>query len=142
MPGHRAGLPHDPQFPYVGKFVDTLTLAEVKTLDCGSKTLPQFPEQVPSPGAQMPLLSEVFDLVQSYHAYGVWGSLMRMHQVYPQLPLLALDNIDFLQVGQPGKSVWLGGIDIDDSGGDPLKAIKSFGPVPGRPCTAARRTAP
>src|SRR5439155_437240 len=57
--------------PYVGKFVNTLTLAEVKTLDCGSKTLPQFPEQVPAPGARMPLLSEVFDLVKRYHAYGV-----------------------------------------------------------------------
>jgi glycerophosphoryl diester phosphodiesterase len=67
-----------------------------------------------------------------------WSSLMRMHEVYPQLPLVALDNIDFLQVGQPGKSVWLGGIDIDDFGGDPLKAIKSFGasawsPVHGSP---------
>jgi len=173
----------DPQFPYVGKYVNTLTLAEVKTLDCGSKTLPQFPEQVPVPGARMPLLREVFDLVKRYHAYGVklnvetkveagaptetapmeqfvqvvakeirrahiarqitiesfdWGSLIRMHQVYPQLPLVALDNVDFLQAGQPGKSVWLGGIDVDDFGGDPLKAIKSFGasawsPVHGNP---------
>lgn len=36
-------------------------------------------------------------------------------------------NCDFLQVGQPGKSPWLGGIDIDDFGGDPLKAVESFG---------------
>ncbi|MFL6053744.1 MAG: glycerophosphodiester phosphodiesterase family protein [Actinoallomurus sp.] len=173
----------DPQYPYVGKFVNTLTLAEVKTLDCGSRTLPEFPEQVPAPGARMPLLREVFDLVKRYHAWGVkmnvetkveagaptetapreqfvkvvadeihrahmlrqvtiesfdWGSLMLMHKVEPRLPLVALDNIDFLQTGQPGKSVWLGGIDIDDFGGDPLKAIKSFGasawsPVHGSP---------
>jgi glycerophosphoryl diester phosphodiesterase len=176
-------FPGDPQYPYVRKFVNTLTLAEVKTLDCGSKTLANFPEQVPAPGARMPLLREVFDLVKSYHASGVklnvetkveagsptetapreqfvqvvakeirrahiarqvtvesfdWGSLIRMHQVMPHLPLVALDNIDFLQVGQPGTSVWLGGIDIDDFGGDPLKAIKSFGgsawsPVHGSP---------
>jgi glycerophosphoryl diester phosphodiesterase len=44
-------FPGDPQFPYVGKFVNTLTLAEVKTLDCGTKTLPQFPEQVLAPRA-------------------------------------------------------------------------------------------
>ncbi|HEY3715547.1 MAG TPA: glycerophosphodiester phosphodiesterase family protein [Jatrophihabitantaceae bacterium] len=176
-------FPADPQFPYVGKFVNTLTLAEVKTLDCGTKTLPNFPEQVPAPGARMPLLREVFDLVKRYHAYGVkmnietkveagsptetapmeqfvqgavreirrahmlrqvtiqsfdWGSLIRMHQVEPRLPLVALDNKDFLQVGQPGMSPWLGGIDIDDFGGDPLLAIKSFGgsawsPVHGNP---------
>jgi hypothetical protein len=67
-----------------------------------------------------------------------WGSLMRMRQVEPRLPLVALDNHDFLQVGQPGASPWLGGIDIDDFGGDPLKTIKSFGasawsPVHGAP---------
>lgn len=56
-----------------------------------------------------------------------WGSLMRMRQVMPKLPLVALTNYDFLQVGQPGKSPWLGGIDIDDFGGDLVKATKSFG---------------
>ena len=56
-----------------------------------------------------------------------WGSLMRMRTVEPRLPLVALTNYDFLQTGQPGASPWLGGIDIDDFGGDPLKAIKSFG---------------
>src|SRR6266545_3403521 len=45
--------PDDPEFPYVGKFVNTLTLAQVKTLDCGSKTLPDFPEQVAAPGQRM-----------------------------------------------------------------------------------------
>jgi glycerophosphoryl diester phosphodiesterase len=28
--------PNDPDFPYVGKFIVNLTLAQVKTLDCGS----------------------------------------------------------------------------------------------------------
>jgi glycerophosphoryl diester phosphodiesterase len=164
--------PGDPAYPYVGKYVNTLTLAQVKTLDCGSKTLPEFPGQRAAPGARMPLLSEVFDLVKRYHAHKVklnvetkveagapaetapreqfvqvaaeeirrahmlrqvtiqsfdWGSLMRMRQVEPRLPLVALTNYDFLQTGQPGASPWLGGIDIDDFGGDPLKAIKSFG---------------
>lgn len=56
-----------------------------------------------------------------------WGSLMRMRQVAPELPLVALTNFDFLQVGRPGKSPWLGGLDIDDFGGDLVKATKSFG---------------
>ncbi len=53
------------------KYVNTLTLAEVKTLDCGSLTPADFPEQVPAPGARMPLLREVFALVKRYHAWGV-----------------------------------------------------------------------
>ena len=28
--------PDDPDFPYVGKFIANLTLAQLKTLDCGS----------------------------------------------------------------------------------------------------------
>lgn len=162
----------DPQYPYVGKYVNTLTFAQVRTLDCGTLTLTDFPEQVPAPGARMPLLSEVFGLVKRYRAHDVklnvetkveagapsetapreqfvqvtareirrahmirqvtvqsfdWGSLIRMHEVEPRLPLVALDNHDFLQTGLPGASPWLGGIDIDDFGGDPLKAVKSFG---------------
>jgi glycerophosphoryl diester phosphodiesterase len=175
--------PGDPEFPYVGKYVNTLTLAQLRTLDCGSRTLPEFPAQQASPGARMPLLSEVFDLVKTYRADRVslnvetkveagaptetapreqfvqvvarevraagflrrvtiqsfdWGSLMRMRQVEPRLPLVALTNIDFLQTGQPGASPWLGGLDIDDFGGDPIAAIDSFGattfsPVHGTP---------
>ncbi|GLW66298.1 putative glycerophosphoryl diester phosphodiesterase precursor [Actinomadura rubrobrunea] len=164
--------PGDPEYPYVGKYVNTLTLKQVRTLDCGSRTLPEHPGQRPAPGARMPLLREVFGLVHRYRAYGVklnvetkveagapaetapreqfvqvtvrevrrarmlrqvtiqsfdWGALMRMRRVEPRLPLVALTNDDFLQVGQPGRSPWLGGIDIDDFGGDPLRAVKSFG---------------
>ncbi|MFC7648977.1 glycerophosphodiester phosphodiesterase family protein [Streptosporangium lutulentum] len=177
--------PGDTAYPYVGKYVNTLTLAQVRTLDCGSGTLPDFPGQRPAPGARMPLLSEVFDLVKSYRAKDVmlnvetkveagapsetapreqfvqvaaeeirrarmtrqvtiqsfdWGSLMRMRQVEPRLPLVALTDYTFLQTGQPGASPWLGGIDIDDFGGDPLKAVKSFGAARSRRCTDSPRT--
>jgi glycerophosphoryl diester phosphodiesterase len=166
-------FPGDPEYPYVGKYVKDLTLAQIRTLDCGSKTLPQFPGQRPSPGARMPLLSEVFDLVKRYHANKVWmnietkveagapeetapreefvqivarevrkagmldrvsiqsfdwGALMRMREVEPRLPIVALTNgPQFLQPGQPGASPWLGGIDIDDFDGDPVAAAHSFG---------------
>ncbi|SHN46635.1 glycerophosphodiester phosphodiesterase family protein [Cryptosporangium aurantiacum] len=175
--------PGDAEYPYVGKYVNTLTLAQVRTLDCGSKTLPAFPGQVASPGARMPLLTDVFALVRRYRAWGVrlnietkveagaptqtapreqfvqvvarqvrasgllrqvtiqsfdWGALMRMRQVEPRLPIIALTNGDFLQVGQPGASPWLGGLDIDDFGGSLVAAAKSFGadaisPVHGTP---------
>ncbi|GAA2088614.1 glycerophosphodiester phosphodiesterase family protein [Actinomadura alba] len=164
--------PGDPEFPYVGKYINTLTLKQVRTMDCGSRTLSEFPAQRSAPGARMPLLSEVFDLVKRYRAHGVrlnvetkveagapsetapreqfvqvtsreirrarilgqvtiqsfdWGALMRMRRVEPRLPIVALTNRDFLQTGQPGRSPWLGGIDIDDFGGDPITAIRSFG---------------
>ncbi|RYV51200.1 glycerophosphodiester phosphodiesterase family protein [Pengzhenrongella frigida] len=178
--------PGDPQFPYVpGKtYITDLTLAQVRTLDCGSLALPQFPGQQLSPGAQMPLLSEVFDLVNDRRAKGVtlnvetkveagapeqtapreqfvqvvarevraahllrqvtiqsfdWGALMRMREVEPRLPIVALTNgQQFLQAGQPGASPWLGGIDIDDFGGSLVAAAASFdadaiSPVAGNP---------
>lgn len=48
----------DPDFPYVGKFIANLSLAQLKTLDCGSKRLdyyrtsaettePSYPSQSP-----------------------------------------------------------------------------------------------
>ncbi|MFF1820651.1 glycerophosphodiester phosphodiesterase family protein [Kribbella sp. NPDC058245] len=164
--------PNDPEYPYVGKYINTLTLKQVKQLDCGSLPQAEFPQQQPDPGATIPELREVFALVHRYRANDVklnietkveagapsetapreqfvqvvaqeirkarisrqvtiqnfdWGSLMRMRQVAPELPLVALTNYDFLQTGQPGKSPWLGGIDIDDFGGDLVKATKSFG---------------
>lgn len=175
----------DPEFPYVGKYVNTLTFDQVRQLDCGSQTLSDFPGQVPDPGARMPELKEVFALVRSNHANRVklnietkveagapsetapraqfvrvvareigkarigrqvtiqsfdWGSLMLMKKVAPELPLIALTNYDFLQTGQPGKSPWLGGIDIDDFNGNLVTAAVSFGataisPVHGFPQT-------
>ena len=155
-------FPGDPEFPYVPgtTYIRNLTLAQVRTIDCGSLRLAQFPDQELAPGARMPLLSEVFDLVKAYRAHGVtlnvetkveagapeqtapreqfvqvvarqvrrarmldqvtiqsfdWGALMRMRQVEPRLPIVALTNgQQFLQAGQPGASPWLGGIDIDD----------------------------
>ncbi len=157
---------------FAGQYIKDLTLAQVRTMDCGWQQLPGVPTQLNVPGSRMPLLSEVFALVQRYEARGLklnietkveagaphetapreafvqavvadirkarigkqvtiqsfdWGALMRLREVEPSLPLVALTNYDFLQTGQPGKSPWLGGLDIDDFGGDPILAIKSFG---------------
>ena len=175
--------PGDPEFPYVGRYVNTLTLAQIRTLDCGSVRKPDYPQQELSPGARMLQLHEVFDLVRERHADHVrfnietkveagapgetapreqfvqvvaaevrrsgmadrvsiqsfdWGALMRMREVAPELPIVALTNGDFLQAGQPGASPWLGGIDIDDFGGSFVEAAHSFGadavsPVHGNP---------
>ncbi|MEU4174077.1 glycerophosphodiester phosphodiesterase family protein [Streptomyces sp. NPDC026589] len=55
-----------------------------------------------------------------------WGSLRAMHRLAPRWPLVALTNYDFLQVGKPGASPWLGGIDVDDFGGDFVDAAASI----------------
>jgi glycerophosphoryl diester phosphodiesterase len=163
-------FPGDPEFPYVGKFITNLTLAQVKTVNCGYQALPDFPNQEVVSGPMIEL-RDVFDLVKSYKAKGLilnietkveagapaetaprdlfvrrvweeirdagmsdqvtiqsfdWGALMVMHSLAPELPLVALTNRDFLQVGQPGASPWLGGIDADDFGGDFVAAAASI----------------
>ncbi|MFC7549756.1 glycerophosphodiester phosphodiesterase family protein [Plantactinospora sp. GCM10030261] len=174
----------DPMYPYVGKYIKDLTLAQIKTMDCGFQQLPGHPEQERIPGARMIELKDVFDLVKRYRAKKVmlnietkveagapeqtaprqlfvrrvfeeirasglerqvtvqsfdWGALRVMHRFAPDLPLVALTNYDFLQVGQPGASPWLGGIDADDFGGnvvaaaDSLPGVTTLSPVYGFP---------
>ncbi|RZQ65121.1 glycerophosphodiester phosphodiesterase family protein [Amycolatopsis suaedae] len=67
-----------------------------------------------------------------------WGALMLLKRTAPWLKTVALTQPEFLQVGQPGRSPWLGGLDIDDFGGSPVRAVRSFGasalsPVHGNP---------
>jgi glycerophosphoryl diester phosphodiesterase len=58
-PNHCSG---DPSL--LGRPIHELTLAQIKTLDCGSKgDFAGQPGWVASPGAKMPTLQEVFDLV-------------------------------------------------------------------------------
>jgi glycerophosphoryl diester phosphodiesterase len=62
-------FPGDPMYPYAGKLIKDLTLAEIKTLDCGF-TDPGFPKQVRVP-TQMPTLQELFDYVRDHATYPV-----------------------------------------------------------------------
>jgi glycerophosphoryl diester phosphodiesterase len=63
--------PDDPAFPYAGKYVKDLTFAQVRTLDVGSTRWAQYPDQELSPGARMPTLQEVFDLVRGLGAHDI-----------------------------------------------------------------------
>jgi glycerophosphoryl diester phosphodiesterase len=176
--------PGDPSYPYVGKYVKDLTLAQLRTMDCGFQQLPGFPEQEQIKGFRMVELRDVFGLVRSYRAWGVrlnietkveagapeqtaprelfvrrvfeeirrsglerqvtiqsfdWGALRQMHRLAPRWPLVALTNYDFLQVGRPGASPWLGGLDADDYDGDFVRAadaipgVTALSPVYGFP---------
>ncbi len=153
-------FPGDPEFPYLGKVVKDLTLAQVKTFDCGTRRPPDpttdryIDSQIQVPGSKMMTLGEVFDVVKRARATGErgvmlnietkveagapeqtapreqfvqvaveeirrdgmlgnvtiqsfdWGALMRVRQIEPRLPIVALANGTFLQVGQPGASPW------------------------------------
>ncbi|MEO5743864.1 MAG: glycerophosphodiester phosphodiesterase family protein [Terracoccus sp.] len=46
----------------IGARIDELTLDQLRTVDVGSQTLPEFATQRPAPGAQIPTLAEVFTL--------------------------------------------------------------------------------
>ncbi|KAJ6574716.1 PLC-like phosphodiesterase [Mycena capillaripes] len=54
----------DPAFPYVGKFIANLTLAQLKMLDCGSQRQDNFPLQLTYPATRISTLQEVFDFVE------------------------------------------------------------------------------
>lgn len=66
----------DPLYPYVGKPINALTLAQLRTLDVGVR-LPRHPDdpfaltQVPMPETRMPTLGAVLGLVDAYEAEGV-----------------------------------------------------------------------
>jgi amidase len=62
---------NDADFPYVGKYIKDLTLAQVRTLDCGSQRADAHAQQTTVPGANIVLLSEVFDLVKRHRAHNV-----------------------------------------------------------------------
>ena len=162
----------DAEYPYVGRRVAELTLAQVKTLNCGYAQLPGYPEQDVIEGNRIAELRDVFQLAKDYGAGKVrfnvetkveasmvggpgmealtkaavieiykagmserssvqsfdWSSLNLTRKIAPQLPLVALSSGDaWLQVGQPGASPNLGGIDIDDYDGSLAKAAAAQG---------------
>jgi glycerophosphoryl diester phosphodiesterase len=59
--------PGDPQYPYVGKLVRDLTLAQIRTLDCG-KLLSGYPDAEVVANNKVATLPEVFNLTDSYGA--------------------------------------------------------------------------
>ncbi|WP_104173520.1 glycerophosphodiester phosphodiesterase family protein [Arthrobacter sp. Y81] len=60
--------PGDAEYPYVGRRVAELTLAQVKTLNCGYAQLPGYPEQDVIEGNRIAELKDVFQLANDYGA--------------------------------------------------------------------------
>ena len=164
--------PSDADFPYVGDRVAELSLAQIKTLDCGFIQLKGYPEQDVIEGNRIAELKDVFQLVRDADAKKVgfnietkvessqiggegmvaltqavvteirasgmadritlqsfdWSSLNLAKEIAPELPLVALSSGDaWLQIGRPGASPNLGGLDIDTYGGSLAKAAAAQG---------------
>lgn len=60
----RCCLPLYPGSPFCLQYIANLTLAQVKTLDCGSLRLNEFPQQLTLPGTKISTLQEMFDFVE------------------------------------------------------------------------------
>jgi glycerophosphoryl diester phosphodiesterase len=58
----------DPEFPYVGDRVADLSLAQVKTLNCGFTRLPGYPEQEVIEGNRIAELKDVYRLARDANA--------------------------------------------------------------------------
>jgi glycerophosphoryl diester phosphodiesterase len=84
----------DPSYPYVGKLVHDLTLAQVRTLDCG-KPNSQFPHAEVVPGNKIAILPEVFALADSYRA-GVRYNIET--KVGADRPAVSADPQEFVEV--------------------------------------------
>ncbi|WP_326633532.1 glycerophosphodiester phosphodiesterase family protein [Nonomuraea fuscirosea] len=91
----------DPLYPYVGKPINALTLAQLRTLDVGVR-LPRHPDdpfaltQVPMPETRMPTLGAVLGLVNAYEAESV-----RLHvelKSDPTRPELTADPEQFTEL--------------------------------------------
>lgn len=78
-------VPDDPAYPYVGKFISNLTLAQIKTLDCGSKRQRDYPHQLLYPGTRISTLQEVLGFVSCVDLSHqiLWNIESKINPQYP-----------------------------------------------------------
>jgi len=164
-----------------GEAIADLPYADLLHYDVGrinpaSGYAASFPEQVPSDGEHIPLLADVFALVQASGNTAVrfnietkieptdpegtvapdhfvlallaairaadmgprvtiqsfdWRTLVLLRKVAPEIETVALTDQqpgeDTMEVGKPGASAWLGGLDVDDYGGSVPKTVAAVG---------------
>ncbi|KAI6134046.1 PLC-like phosphodiesterase [Pisolithus croceorrhizus] len=125
-------VPNDPMFPYVGKLVANLTLAQIQTLDCGSQRQAKYPQQLlypwrTDPDSEGGLASK--DFVQKQHSIFRdspyyrsityqsfdWRTLVAMKELDPTITTSALIDEDTLFAPE-----WLAGLQLDSFPGPSL----------------------
>ena len=97
-------FPGDPQYPYVGKQVHELTLAQLRTLDCG-KLLAGFPDAELVVGNTIATLPEVFALADSYRSDVRYNIETKVEAERPELSAAPQEFVDVIlaAVRQAGK---------------------------------------
>jgi len=83
-------------YPYVGKYITHLTLAQIKTLDCGSQRQNGYPLQLTYPGMRISTLKEVFDFVECADPSHqiLWNIESKINPQYPNRTLGVGDFVD------------------------------------------------
>lgn len=141
----------NPETPYAKTFAQQAalparmpTLAELAALVRGNKAIRFNVETKLSPLAPDETLDpEAFatTLVAALRAEGMadratiqsfdWRTLKVVQRIAPEIPTacltLARGNNDNVQVGKPGASPWLAGLDVDDHGGSVPRTVKAAG---------------
>jgi len=85
----------DPAYPYVGKLVHELTLAQIGTLDCG-KRLAEFPDAEVVRGNKIATLPEVFALADSYRAAVRYNIETKVEADHPGTSAEPLEFVDVI----------------------------------------------
>jgi glycerophosphoryl diester phosphodiesterase len=142
-PGSAYALQFPDQVPADGARIPTL--AEVYALakkagnadvrfNVETKLDPTKPDETPSPDAFVDAVVAVVrasgaaarTTIQSFD----WRTLRRLRTVAPEIETVCLTSQgseDNVQVGRPGASPWLGGLDVDDFGGSVPRAVQAAG---------------
>lgn len=84
-------------YPYVGKYIANLTLAQIKTLDCGSQRQHDFPLQLTEPATKISTLAEMFAFVNCADPKGTVNFNIES-KLDPAYPNLTRSVEDFVQL--------------------------------------------
>ena len=85
----------DPTYPYVGKLVHELTLAQIRTLDCG-KPNREFPQAEVVRGNKLAILPDVFALTDAYHADVRYNIETKVHADHPEISASPQEFVDVI----------------------------------------------
>lgn len=85
----------DPQYPYVGKLVHDLTLAQIRTLDCG-KMLDDFPGAEVVSDNRIATLPDVFALADSYAADVRYNIETKVEAADPETSASPQESVDVI----------------------------------------------
>lgn len=117
----------DPQYPYVGKLVHDLTLAQIHTLDCG-RPLAGFPNAEVVRHNKIVTLPDVFALTDSYHADVSYDIETKVDAEHPETSAGPRESVDVIlaAVRAAGK---VGRVEIESFDWQTLPMVRQAEPL-------------